>query len=147
MNFPGKNLEKKFREKFWKRNWEKIFCQNFFLNFFSNFFPNFFFRIFSQIFFSKFSQIFFQNFFPIFFQIFFPKFFFNFFPIKFKTACGSIRWVSNRPREVPKFKDCSICSFKTPEKSYILPFYNCAQLVNFEAGNDTWSPYEYSMSV
>ena len=120
-----------------------------FPNFFSKFFPEFFFKIFSQIFF----RIFCQNFFPNFFSNFFPKFFFKIFSqnfskfrIKFKTACGSIRCASNRPRKVPKFKDCSICSifqtpwvyfrFKTPEKSYILPFYNCAQLSKQEMTRD-----------
>ena len=127
--------------------------------FFSKFFPEFFCKIFSQIFFSEFfvkifSRIFFQifffnffqNFFPNFFSKFFPEFFsnffsqifFQFFPIKFKTACGSIRCASNRPRKVPKFKDCSICSifqtpwvyfrFKTPEKSYI--FYGFITALN-----------------
>ena len=133
--------------QFFFKIFSRIFLQDFFPNFFfrifcqsflSKFFPEFFFKFFSLTFFKIFSQIFFQNFFPNFFQIFFPKFFFNFFPIKFKTACGSIRCASNRPRKVPKFKDCSICSiiqtpwvyfrFKTPEKSYI--FYRFITALN-----------------
>ena len=125
----------------------QFFFQNFFQNFFARFFPKFFFqnflskffvKIFSRIFFQIFFPNFFQNFFPNFFSKFFPKFFFNFFPIEFKTACGSIRCGSNRPRKVPKFKDCSICSifqtpwvyfrFKTPEKSYI--FYRFITALN-----------------
>ena len=117
----------------------QFFFQNFFQNFFARFFPKFFFQNFLSKFFVKiFSRIFFQIFFPNFFQNFFPNFFSKFFPIKFKTACGSIRCASNRPRKVPKFKDCSICSifqtpwvyfrFKTPENSYI--FYRFITALN-----------------
>ena len=137
MNFP--HFFSKFFPEFFSRFFPKFFSE-----FLSKSFPEFFFKFFSQTFFKISSQIFFQNFFPNFFQIFFRNFFFkifsqNFskFPIKFKTACSSIRCASNRPCKVPTFKDCSICSIFQRKVLYILPFYNCAQLVNFEGGNDT----------
>ena len=119
MNFPGKNLEKKFRKKFWKRNWEK----NFLSKLFPKFFFKFFFRIFSQIFFSKFFPKFF---FKIFSRIFFKFFSPNFFSIKFKTACGSIRCASNHLFHISN--PWVYFRFKTPEKSYI--FYRFITALN-----------------